>query len=75
MLFSCHFTTVSFPSEPPEQESRARGKVGARRGRLVPGAREVNLVDGEVGSRGGGGGVVHSACFNHIQHGRRVSSH
>lgn len=27
-LFSCHFTTVSSPSEPPEQESGARGKVG-----------------------------------------------
>lgn len=56
MLFSCHFTTVSFPSEPPEQESSgARGKVGGCRGWLVDGVREVDVVGGLMEVKGGGG--------------------
>lgn len=35
--FSCHFTAVSFPSEPSEQESGATGKVSPRPERLVDG--------------------------------------
>lgn len=38
-LFSCHFTTESFPSV---RERRARGKVGSSLGWLTDGVREVN---------------------------------
>lgn len=41
VLFSCHFTTATSPSEPPEQESRARGKVSPRLEWLVDGGSEV----------------------------------
>lgn len=52
VLFSCHFTTVSFPSESPGQGSAARGEVSPCVEWLVSG-REVNLVGvTEVNTRG-----------------------
>lgn len=48
---------MSSPSEPPEQESRAGGKVGPRLEWLVDGVSEVKL-EGRGGGDGREGGGV-----------------